>query len=258
MNWYTLVLTELLGTAILIILGNGIVANVVLKGTKGNNGGLVAITIGWAMAVTIGALIANALGGVAHFNPAVTVALAIADKSGNLGLGSYTGMSPVGMFFLVIIFQFIGAAIGQLIVNFVYYKHIQKTLISGTIEDKLSVLGMHSTIPTERYKITNFAMEFLGTALLILAILSFGKFNSNTGLPSFYAPVLVGLVILGIGLSLGGTTGYAINPFRDLAPRVVHQLMPFKNKGKSDWGYAWIPVAAPLAAAVIVGSFFLI
>ncbi|ASZ09383.1 aquaporin family protein [Mesoplasma chauliocola] len=258
MNWYTLILTELLGTAILIILGNGIVANVVLKGTKGNNSGLMPITFGWAMAVTVGALIANALGGVAHFNPTVTVALAIADKSGKLGFGNYTGIAPIGMFVLVLIFQFIGAIIGQLIVNFVYYKHIQKTLQSGSIEDQLSVLAMHSTAPTERNWIFNFAMEFVGTAVLILAILSFGKFIGGNGLPSYYAPVLVGMVILAIGLSLGGTTGYAINPFRDLAPRLVHQLMPFKNKGSSDWKYAWIPVVAPLAAGIIVGAFFLI
>lgn len=113
-------------------------------------------------------------------------------------------------------------------------------------------------MPTERNNILNFAMEFVGTAILVLAILSFGKFNGGVGLEPFIGPVLVGLVILGIGLSLGGTTGYAINLFRDLAPRVVHQLMPFKNKGSSDWKYAWAPVVAPLAAGIIVGAFFLI
>lgn len=255
MNWYTLILTELLGTAILIILGNGIVANVVLKNTKGNNSGLVAITLGWAMAVAVAALIANALGGAAHFNPAVTVALAIADSNKEFGFGSYRGMAPVGMFFLVILFQFLGAVIGQLIVNFVYYKHIQLTLESNNVEDQLSVLAMHSTAPTQRNNIFNFAMEFLGTAVLIVAIIAFGKFINGEGLPPFYGPVLVGMVILAIGLSLGGTTGYAINPFRDLAPRVVHCMMPFKNKGASDWSYAWVPVLAPLTAGVVVGLF---
>ncbi|WP_339030483.1 MULTISPECIES: MIP/aquaporin family protein [unclassified Spiroplasma] len=258
MNWSVLILTELFGTALLIILGNGIVANVVLKGTKGNNSGFLAITVGWALAVLTAALIANAFGGVAHFNPAVTIAIAISDKSKNLGFGGYVGLSPVALFFLVILIQFIGAMIGQLIVNFVYYKHIKNTLNSLKVEDQSNVLAMHATIPTERNPLFNFAMEFLGTTVLIVAILSFGKFANGNGLPNYFAPILVGTTILAVGLSLGGTTGYAINPFRDLAPRVVHSLMPFNNKGTSDWKYSWVPVLAPLLAGVTVGLLFLI
>ncbi|WP_027063223.1 MIP/aquaporin family protein [Mesoplasma seiffertii] len=259
-QWSVLLLTEFFGTALLIILGNGIVANVVLKGTKGNNAGWLSITFGWGFAVTVAALISSAfIGGKGWLNPAVMVGASIADWKGTWGMVDSAG-AQVGLFIGVLIIQLIGAAVGQIIIDLLYYKHIELTLKGK--EDftvaKGNVLGMHATGATTKSIVANFAMEFVGTFILIFAILALPKFSAlNKDIIGGLGPVIVGIVVISIGLSLGGTTGYAINPARDLGPRIVHALMPIKNKGQSDWEYAWIPVAAPLVGGAAAGLIWL-
>ncbi|AHI52408.1 MIP/aquaporin family protein [Spiroplasma culicicola] len=243
-NWFIHFGTEILGTMLLIILGNGVVANIILKDTKGENGGWIAITAGWALAVILAATIASGLDGKAHLNPAVTIAMLINGWESNVG--------DLGLIPLFFIGQLIGAILGQIIVDIFYIKHITHTISSGAAAN---VLGMHSTGPTHRNVFLNFFAEFVGTAVLVCAIFATTVWF---GLSGWMGPIFVGLTVFGIGLSLGGTTGYAINPIRDLAPRIVHQLLPVKGKVKSDWGYSWIPVAAPLTAGIVVGALFLI
>ncbi|AUF83593.1 aquaporin family protein [Mesoplasma syrphidae] len=255
----TLLLTELFGTALLIVLGNGIVANIVLKGTKGNNAGWLSICFGWGFAVTVAALISSAfLGGKGWLNPAVMLGASIADWKGTWGFVDSSTGAQVGLFFGVLVIQFIGAALGQIIVDLLYYKHIQMTLGSKEEFATANVLGMHSTGATTKSIAANFGMEFVGTFILIFAILAIPRFSAlNGNIIGGLGPVIVGIVVISIGLSLGGTTGYAINPARDLGPRIVHALMPTRGKGKSDWEYAWIPVAAPLSAAIVSGLIWL-
>ncbi|AUB31625.1 MIP/aquaporin family protein [Spiroplasma floricola] len=243
-DWFMHFGTELIGTMVLILLGNGVVANVVLKNTKGNNGGLIAITIGWAVAVILGATIASAMGGKAHLNPAVTIAMISNGWEKN-----------VGSFYLlplILLGQILGAILAQVILDIFYIKHITHTISEN---EPSMVLAMHSTGPTYRNIVLNFFSEFIGTAVLILAIFASATWFKTA---NFMGPIFVGIAVLAIGLSLGGTTGYAINPVRDLMPRIVYQCLPVKNKVKADWQYSWIPVAAPLAAGVIVGLLFLI
>ncbi|AHB36038.1 MIP/aquaporin family protein [Spiroplasma apis] len=243
-NWFTHFGTELLGTCFLILLGNGVVANVILRDTKGNKGGFIAITTGWALAVALAATISSALGGAAHLNPAVTIAVLTNGWKENVGDFCLLPIFLIG--------QLIGAILGQVIIDIFYIKHILHTAASG---EGANVLGMHCTAPTYRNVALNFFAEFVGTVVLIVAILSIKKFYSNAG---WMGPLFVGLTVFGIGLSLGGTTGYAINPVRDIVPRIVHQLLPIKNKASSDWSYSWIPVIAPLASGLVVGAAFLI
>lgn len=219
---------EITGTAILIILGDGVVANVVLDKTKGNNGGLISVTIGWAMAVFVGVYVSAAASG-AHLNPAVTIALAYAGKFSWSEVPVYIGA------------QMIGAMLGAFIVWLAYKQHFDAT------EDAALKLGVFCTSPAKRSRIHNFLTEFIGTGVFIFAVLSITKASASLG--SLDA-LPVALVVLAIGLSLGGPTGYAINPARDLGPRIVHFLLPIRNKGKSDWGYSWIPVFAPIAGGV--------
>ncbi|WP_339020177.1 MIP/aquaporin family protein [Spiroplasma endosymbiont of Atherix ibis] len=243
-DWFMNFGTELIGTMILILLGNGVVANVFLKNTKGNNGGFLSITIGWAVAVILGATISSAMGGKAHLNPAVTLAM--------LSNGWEKNVGSFGLLPLFFVGQIIGAILAQVILDIFYIKHITHTISEKQPEN---VLAMHSTGPTYRNIILNFFSEFIGTVVLVLAIfatINWFKFYN------FMGPIFVGITVLGIGLALGGTTGYAINPVRDLIPRVVYQFLPVKNKVKADWQYSWIPVVAPLFAGVIVGLLFLI
>ena len=215
-------LAELIGTMLLIILGDGVVANVVLKKTKGNSSGWIVITTGWALAVAIPAAIFTSVSG-ALFNPALTIALAI--------VGQFTWSQVVPY----IIAQLLGAFLGAVVVYITYYNHFEET------EDQNSKLGVFCTIPEiEDHKI-NFLTEFIGTFVLTFAVLGIGAQNIDYGVKV----IIIGCLIWAIGLSLGGPTGYAINPARDFGPRLAHFLLPIPRKGSSKWEYAWIPIVAP-------------
>ena len=220
-------LAELIGTMLLIILGDGVVANVVLKKTKGNSSGWIVITTGWALAVAIPAAIFTSVSG-ALFNPALTIALAI--------VGQFTWSQVVPY----IIAQLLGAFLGAVVVYITYYNHFEET------EDQNSKLGVFCTIPEiEDHKI-NFLTEFIGTFVLTFAVLGIGAQNIDYGVKV----IIIGCLIWAIGLSLGGPTGYAINPARDLGPRLAHFLLPIPRKGSSKWEYAWIPIVAPIIGAI--------
>lgn len=227
-------IAELLGTAFIIALGNGVVANVVLNKTKGNNGGLIAITFGWSMAVFIGVYITAAASG-AHLNSAVTIGLA--------SMGKFS-WDLVPQYILA---QLLGAMLGQLIVFMIYKDHFNATA------DGLTQRACFCTDPAIRNPIQNFMTEFLATTLFMVAVLFITKANSSLG--SLDA-LPVALVVLAIGLSLGGPTGYAINPARDLGPRIMHSILPLNNKSSSDWGYAWVPIVAPILGAVAAGFIY--
>jgi glycerol uptake facilitator protein len=220
---------EIIGTAMLVVLGDGVVANVILSKTKGYSGGLIAITVGWSMAVFVGVFVAAPASG-AHLNPAVTIALA------------YAGKFDWNNVPLYIAAQFIGAMIGAFLVWLAYKQHFDDT------EDANLKLGVFCTAPAKRNSAFNFITEFVGTFVFMFAVFSLTK--SSSGLGSL-AALPVALVVLAIGLSLGGPTGYAINPARDLGPRIMHALLPIKNKRDSDWQYSWIPVVAPIAGALL-------
>lgn len=223
---------ELLGTLVLILLGDGVVANVLLKGSKGENGGWIVVTAGWAFAVMCGIFVAQKLGSPdAHLNPAVTVAMAV--KSGD-----YSNVLPF------ISAQLIGAFLGATLVWLVYLPHWAIT------EDKGAKLGIFATAPAIRNPISNVISEAIGTMVLIIVS---GSFSDN--LPGGFAPYLVGMLVWSIGLSLGGPTGYAINPARDLGPRIAHAVLPISGKGKSDWQYAWVPVVGPIVGAILAALF---
>lgn len=219
---------ELIGTMILVLLGDGVVANVILKKTKGVNGGIISITAGWAFAVTIPVFMFGNLSG-AHFNPAVTLALA------------FIGKFPWADVPMYLIAQFIGAFIGASLVLISYYDHFKLT------EDKSIKLGVFCTAPEVRNLKSNFVTEFIGTFILMFAILGIGEYPLADGI----SPIAVGIIVWGIGLSLGGPTGYAINPARDLGPRLAHFILPVPSKGDSDWKYAPIPVIAPICGAIV-------
>ncbi|EJT5939874.1 TPA: MIP/aquaporin family protein [Clostridium perfringens] len=220
-------LAELIGTMLLIILGDGVVANVVLKKTKGNSSGWIVITTGWALAVAIPAAIFTSVSG-ALFNPALTIALAI--------VGQFTWSQVIPY----IIAQLLGAFLGAVVVYITYYNHFEET------EDQNSKLGVFCTIPEiEDHKI-NFLTEFIGTFVLTFAVLGIGAQNIDYGVKV----IIIGCLIWAIGLSLGGPTGYAINPARDFGPRLAHFLLPIPRKGSSKWEYAWIPIAAPIIGAI--------
>lgn len=228
---------ELIGTALLILLGNGVVAGVVLKGTKNENSGWLVITIGWALAVTMGVYVAGQTSG-AHLNPAVTIALAAAGKFEWANVGIY------------ITAQMLGAILGAVLVWLQYLPHWEKT------EDPAAKLAAFCTAPAIRHTTGNLISEFLGTFVLLFGLMAIGANRFAEGLN----PMAVGALILAIGHSLGGTTGYAINPARDLGPRIAHAILPIAGKGGNDWGYAWIPVVAPIAGgiagALAYGAFF--
>jgi glycerol uptake facilitator protein len=223
-------LGELIGTMVLILLGNGVVANVLLQRTKGHNGGLIVITAGWAFAVTIGIFVAQKFGSEgAHLNPAVTLAQAIKTSD----------FSQVGTFIAA---QMLGAILGATLVWLHHLPHWAETTDQGA---KLAAFG---TSPAIRQPISNLISEIIGTLVLVVG----GGVLYSTE-KSGLAPLLVGVLVWSIGLSLGGPTGYAINPARDLGPRIAHALLPIAGKGGSDWGYAWIPVVGPLIGGAIGG-----
>ena len=218
---------ELIGTMLLVLLGDAVVANVILKNTKGHNGGIISITAGWAFAVAIPVFIFGNISG-AHFNPAVTIALA--------SIGNFPWVD-VPMYLMA---QFLGAFIGAALVLVSYFDHFKLT------DDKATKLGVFCTSPEVRNLKLNFVTEFIGTFVLMFAILGIGSSKLADGI----SPMAVGIVVWGIGLSLGGPTGYAINPARDLGPRLAHFLLPVPDKGDSDWRYALIPVVGPICGAV--------
>ncbi len=219
---------ELIGTMLLIILGNGVVGGVVLKDSKANNSGWIVITLGWGLAVAMAAYAVGKVSG-AHLNPAVTLGFAAIGKLAWADVPTYLAG------------QLIGAFIGAVIVYLHYLPHWART------DDKDAKLGVFCTAPAVRHTVGNFVSEVVGTFVLVFGILAI----SANDLAQGFSPFLVGLLIVSIGLSLGGTTGYAINPARDLAPRLAHFLLPIPAKRDSDWGYAWIPVLAPCVGGVM-------
>jgi glycerol uptake facilitator protein len=214
---------EVFGTMILIVLGAGVVAGVVLKGTKSAESGWIVITAGWGLAVALAVYAVGDISG-AHINPAVTVGLALVGEFPWASVPSYIAA------------QVIGAMIGASLVYFHYSAHFNAT------EDEGAKLGTFATGPAIRHTPSNFFSEVLGTYVLVIGILFIGANAFTDGLN----PLIIGLLIFAIGLSLGGTTGYAINPARDFGPRLIHAIMPIKGKGTSDWAYSWIPIAGPI------------
>jgi glycerol uptake facilitator protein len=246
---------EFIGTAILILFGGGVVANVVLNKTKGNSSGWIVITWGWAMGVFIAVYVVGQFSG-AHINPAVTLALAV------------TGMFQWNMVLPYALAQTAGGAVGGLLVWLAYRDHFAQT------DDAGLKLAVFSTGPAIRKTSSNMITEIIGTFILIFGVLYLtspgftgtdgGTLSTITidgqqigfGLGSL-AALPVALLVLGIGLSLGGPTGYAINPARDLGPRIMHAILPIPNKGDSDWGYAWIPVVGPIIGAVLAALLYM-
>ncbi len=224
---------ELIGTMILIILGNGVVGGVLLKDSKAENSGWLVITLAWGLAVAMAIYAVGNISG-AHINPAVTIGLAAVGKFPWEDVPAY------------ITAQMIGAFLGAVVVYFHYLPHWKIT------EDKDLKLAVHSTAPAIRNIFTNLVSEFIGTFTLVLAILAIGANEFTEGLN----PFIIGMLIVSIGLSLGGPTGYAINPARDLAPRIAHFLLPIPGKRDSDWGYSWIPVIGPIAGGMYGALFY--
>jgi glycerol uptake facilitator protein len=236
-------LGELIGTALLIILGDGVVANVVLSKTKGNGSGWIVITFGWAMAVYTGVFVASPYS-TAHLNPAVTIGLAIAGKFEWASAPTYIAA------------QFLGAMVGAFIVWLTYRRHFEET---ADAEAKLAVF---CTGPAIRSPLDNLFTEMVGSFVLIFGVLyilgptiKLNGAEGNLGLGAIGA-LPVALLVLAIGLSLGGPTGYAINPARDLGPRLMHFLLPIPKKRDSDWKYAWVPVLGPILGAMIAAVLF--
>ena len=225
---------ELMGTAALIVLGNGVVAGVLLKKSKAENAGWMVITTGWAFAVMVGVFVARAFGSAqGDINPAVTIAKAML-------FSDYAYVVPM------IIAQFCGAILGAIVVWLAYLAHW------GETEDKGAKLAVHCTAPGIRCSGCNLLTEIIGTIMLVLGVCSiFGLNGGNYAVAESVGPYLVGALVWGIGLSLGGPTGYAINPARDLGPRIAHAILPISGKGGSDWGYSWIPVVGPVIGAVL-------
>ncbi len=224
---------ELVGTMLLVLLGNGVVAGALLKDSKAENGGWIIITVGWGLAVTLAIYAVGSISG-AHINPAVTLGLA--------SIGEFP-WSKVPYYILA---QLIGAIIGAVLVWVHFLPHWRKT------ESADLKLAVFATAPAIRTIWANLVSEIIGTFVLVLGILFIGANEFTEGLN----PLIVGFLILSIGLSLGGTTGYAINPARDLGPRIAHAFLPIAGKGKSDWSYSWIPVVGPILGGIYGALFY--
>jgi len=227
--------SEMMGTGLLILLGDGVVAAVLLNKSKAQNSGWIVITWGWAIAVMIGVFAATKSGG--HLNPAVTIGQAAAGDLEWSKVPEYLGG------------QFAGAGIGAILVWLAYYAHW------GETEDPGLKLAVFSTGPAIRNTVANLITEIIGTFTLVFGVYAIFKFGGDPAgsLSAGLGPLLVALLVLGIGLSLGGPTGYAINPARDLGPRIIHAILPIPGKGSSDWSYSWIPVVGPLIGGAIGG-----
>ncbi|MCA9049686.1 MAG: aquaporin family protein [Planctomycetaceae bacterium] len=237
MNPYT---AEFIATTLLVLLGDGVCANVNLKRTCGNNSGWIVITTGWGLAVTFAVYLANAHSG-AHLNPAVTVGLLAIQKISAADAAGYIAA------------QMAGGILGGVLVWLMYLPHWKET------PDANAIRGSFCNSPAIPCVPANLVSEIIGTFVLmlgVLAILTPENLVPNTGLKEAFSPVLVGLMVWSIGLSLGGPTGYAINPARDLGPRIAHALLPIANKGDSGWDYAWIPVVGPIIGGVAAAFFY--
>ncbi len=236
------IVAEIIGTFLLMLLGCGVNANVVLEGTKGNGSGWIVITTGWAFAVYIGVLVAGPYSG-AHINPAVSIGLAAAGEFPWADVPAYVGA------------QMIGAFIAAVLVWLMHKDHFEAT------KEPERKLGVFSTSPAIKNTPVNLLCEITGTFVLVFAVLYFTDMTIQDteqiiGLGSLGA-LPVAIVVWGIGLSLGGTTGYAINPARDLGPRIAHAVLPIKNKGDSNWSYSWVPILGPIIGGVIAALLFL-
>jgi glycerol uptake facilitator protein len=226
-------LGEVVGTMLLILLGDGVVANVLLSKTKGNNSGWIVITTAWALAVFVGAYSVASISG-AHLNPAVTLGVAI-------NSGDFSNVLPYWAA------QFIGAFIGATLVFLHYYPHWAET------KDQGLKLAVFCTAPAVRSTVWNLVSEIIGTFVLVFGILTIKAAKTDMGSLQI---IVVAFLVWVIGLALGGTTGYAINPARDLGPRIMHAILPIPGKGNSDWGYSWIPVVGPLVGGAIAALLY--
>ncbi|API87983.1 MULTISPECIES: MIP/aquaporin family protein [Marinilactibacillus] len=226
---------EFFGTMILVLLGDGVVAANVLKKTKSADTGWLLITIGWGLGVTMAVYAVGWLS-PAHINPAVTLGMAIAGEI------AWASVIPY------MIAQVAGGIVGATLVWLHYMPHFAAT------DDQEAILAVFSTGPAIRHSIWNLVSETIATTVLVYGLLAFTQGEFTEGLN----PVVVGLLIVAIGISLGGTTGYAINPARDLGPRIAHQILPIANKGTSDWGYAWIPIVGPFLGAIVGSLLFML
>lgn len=226
-------MAEFLGTLLLVWLGDGVVAAVSLNKSKGKDGGWIVVTLAWGLAVAIPVYIFGGISG-AHLNPAVTIANAVVGNFTWAQVPSYIGA------------QMLGGIVGAALVWLTYLPHWKET------EDKATKLGVFCTAPAIRNTGANFLTEFLVTGLLVFGLMGLGQAKMVDG----FSALAVGLFIVVIGLSLGGPTGYAINPARDLGPRIAHAILPIAGKGDSDWAYAWIPVVAPILGGITGGLLF--
>ncbi len=239
MVWDTnIFLAEVFGTGLLILLGDGVVAGVLLAKSKSNNAGWIVITAAWAFAVFVGVVVAGPISG-AHLNPAVTIGLAV------------TGGITWGQVPEYLIGEFVGAMIGATLVTIHYWDHFKAT------EDQGLKLAVFSTGPNIRNLPLNFVSEVIGTFVLVFVVLAFGTNGTADGVHiakggmAALGALPVAILVFSIGLSLGGTTGYAINPARDLGPRIIHAILPVPGKGGSDWEYSWVPVVGPIVGGIV-------
>lgn len=240
-------LAEMVGTMIMIVLGDGVVANVLLHKSKGQNAGWMVVTTGWALAVIIAIFCVGRISG-AHLNPAITLSLAV--------MGSFPWAKVPGY----VAAQVCGAFLGAIVVWLAYLPHWAET------DDAALKLGVFSTSPAIRSPLPNFIAEVIGTAVLVFGILAIaanaqklttpGDVNLALVFNNGLQPILVGFLVWGIGLSLGGATGYAINPARDLGPRLAYAVLPIAGKGSADWGYVWIPVFAPIIGGILGAALY--
>lgn len=234
-------LAELIGTMLLVLFGAGVCCNVSLSKTYGHQSGWIVIVFGWAIGVFVGVFVAGSISG-AHLNPAVTIGLAVA------------GSFPWAQVPVFILAQLIGAALGAALTWLHYKPHFDAT------ENPDAILGVFSTAPAIKHTFQNFMSEVIGTFVLVFAVfyISGASIGGQKASLGALDALPVALLVLGIGLSLGGTTGYAINPARDLGPRIVHAFLPILHKGKSNWQYAWVPVVGPVVGAGLAAGLFLL
>ncbi|WP_146339717.1 MIP/aquaporin family protein [Nesterenkonia sp. NBAIMH1] len=236
MSLLEIFISEMFGTGILILLGCGVVANAVLTKTKGNSGGFLMVNFGWGLGVFAGVYVAFASG--AHINPAVTIGLLVNPDTAEYAPGAEITVATTLIYFAG---QMVGATLGAVFAWLSYKQHFDAE------PDPAAKLGVFSTGPAIRSKGWNMVTEIIATFVLVFVVIMF----ANT--PSGLGPLAVALLVVGIGASLGGPTGYAINPARDLGPRIAHALLPIKGKGASDWGYSWVPIVGPVIGGAIAG-----
>ena len=234
-------LSEVLGTGMLVLLGCGVVANVALTKNKGFGGGFLMVTIGWGFAVFAGVIVAYNSG--AHLNPAVTLGL-VASGAEEFGLGVPVNFLSVLVYIAA---EFLGAFLGAIVVWLAYKQHFDEE------PEAANKLGVFSTGPAIRSYGWNLVTEIIGTFVLVFVVIGFGGGRQGEGGLAALGALPVALLVIAIGASLGGPTGYAINPARDLGPRIAHALLPIKGKGSSDWSYSWVPVVGPIIGGVLAG-----